>query len=110
MDRSERYLVPDRRLQELAHFGRTANHQFAERKRIARPQPCMEDVLDTAHAIAFQDGELNRVIARREAGAGLVLERRGNAVHHRQQAGVEGAFLDDLPGLVGDDIGESGDT
>ncbi len=75
MHRTERHLIADRRLQQLADVNRSADHELAERERVAFRQRRMDGVLDAAHAVAFRYGELDRVIAWREAGAGFVLER-----------------------------------
>ena len=98
--------VSDGRLIELPHDGRTAHHQLAQLHRRRLDERRVNLVLDGPDAIAFDDRQLQRVLAGRDAGADVVLERRRHAVHHRRQPRVAGEALDDAAVAIADDVAE----
>ncbi len=107
MHRAERHLVADRRLQHLPDVDRSADHQLAEREIAGRlRQHSLDRVLHGPDPIAFDDRELQRVLAGGQARAGGILQRRRHARHDRQQSRVERAVLHRPSVAVGDDVGE----
>jgi hypothetical protein len=102
--RAEAGGVADGRLQQVAGIGRTADHQLAQGDAAGFAQPGMDRVFDGADAIALRNGKLQEVLARRQAGAGGVLERRGHAVHDRLQPRIGGLAVGDASVLIGDDV------
>jgi hypothetical protein len=61
----------------------SCGHQLAERESAGVRQRRVNLVLDAADSIAFGDRQLQVVGPRRQAGAGVVLQRRGDAIHDR---------------------------
>ena len=64
----------------------------------------MDRVLDRADAIAFCNRQLQRVLARRQARARRVLQRRRDAVHDRLKAGVGHPAVGNPAVLIDDDV------
>ena len=63
-------------------------------------------MLDGADAVALRHCKLQRIVARRDAGADVVLQRGWHAVHHRRQPRIAGQALDNPPVPIGNDVAE----
>ena len=107
--RAEVDLVADGRGQQLAAFERSADHQLAQGEAARRRQRRVHHVLDAADPLALGNRELHRVLARREARPGGVLQRRRHAVHHRQQPHVGRLGVHHSPVAIGDDVADRDD-
>ncbi len=69
-----RHGMTNRRPEEIADLGGPSNQELAQREAAGRDEACMDGVFDGADAIAFGDGDFQRVVARREARAPGELE------------------------------------
>ena len=105
----ERDLIADRRRQQLADLERSAYHQFAQRDAGGLRQRGVHGVFDRAHALPLDGGELQGVLARGEARARRVLQRRRHAGHGRQQPHVRRFAVHHAAVVIGDDVADRHD-
>ena len=106
MHRAEARRVADGRLKQVAEFRRPTDHQLAHHDAARFGQPRMDGVLDGADTFALCNRKLQHVLARRDAGARRVLQRRRDAVCNRLEPRVGGSAVGDAPVLIGDDVAE----
>ena len=69
-----RHGMTNRRPKEIADFGRASDHELAQREVAGGDEAGMDGVFDGADAVAFRDGDFQRVVARRETRAPGELE------------------------------------
>ena len=106
MNAAEADGIPDRGTQELADRGRPTGDQFAQFHGAVLGQLRVEPMLDAAAPLAVRGGELQRVVAGRQARARDELERRRYAVHQRRQAAVDPPRLHFLAVLIEDRVAD----
>jgi hypothetical protein len=66
--------MTNRRPKEIADLGGPSNPELAQREAAGRHEACVDGVFDGADAIAFRNGDFQRVVARRETRAPGELE------------------------------------